>query len=356
MDIFSTRWGWLDRILNNLAASFLGTGITERDKELDELADQNAEDSYNRQVDYFKRFMSPEAQMQSQLRAFSTAGLNTMGLAGFQPSVSASSAPMASASSGGSLGNIASLLDLTLKRKQTKINQSMADADIRVKDATARGIDIENKNKDEYWRTLINKMKSETNLNTANVNKVLTDTEYSKLLVQYAPSQFSAQIYELISRGELNESKIQEVSSIIAKNASEVRLNDAEIRRVESVIKVNNKTVEKMNAEIQKIGAEIQKIGAETNLTETEIQHVFKNIELADARIKQLGAQIGLTEKETKWYGAKAVTDMFSDVAGGVGAAIGGIGAGIGNILKGIANPPRTPAGYSVSSIFLNTC
>lgn len=345
-------WKKIQNWANSIFASVFNTSATGRDKELDALADENAEDAYRRQIEFFEQFQSPEAQMKSQLKAYNIAGLNTMGLAGYQPSVTSSSAPMASPASGSGtspLSAISSMLELLLKKKQTNINKEMADADVSVKEATAEGIRTENAHKDEYWKTLIDKLKSETNLNSANVNKVLADTEYSKLLVQYAPSQFSAQIYELMSRGELNESKIQEVSSIIAKNASEVRLNDAEIKRVESVIKVNNKTVDKMNAEIQKIGAEIQKIGAETNLTEAEIQHVFKNIELADARIKQLGAQIGLTEKEMKWYGAKAVADMFGDVASGVGSAVGGIGGGIGSLLRGIVNPPRTPAGYSVT-------
>ncbi len=345
-------WEKIKNWAQSIFASVFNTSATGRDKELDALADENAEDAYRRQQEFFEQYQSPEAQMQSQLKAYNIAGLNTMGLAGYQPSVTASSAPMASPASGSvssPLGAISSMLELLLKKKQTNINREMADAEIGVKEATAEGIRTENAHKDEYWKTLINKLKSETNLNTANVNKVLTDTEYSKLLVQYAPSQFSAQIYELMSRGELNESKIQEVSSIIAKNASEVRLNDAEIRRVESVIKVNNKTVEKMNAEIQKIGAEIQKINAETNLTESEIQHVFKNIELADARIKQLGAQIGLTEKEIKWFGAKAVTDMFNDVAGGVGSAIGGIGSGLGKLFQGLTKPSSNGHGYSFS-------
>ncbi len=345
-------WEKLQNWAQSLFASVFNTSATGRDKELDALADENAEDAYRRQVEFFEQFQSPEAQMQSQLKAYNIAGLNTMGLAGYQPSVTASSAPMASPASGSGsspLSAISSMLELLLKKKQTNINQSMADAEIGVKEATAEGIRTENAHKDEYWKTLIAKLKSETNFNIANVSKVLTDTEYSKLLVQYAPSQFSAHIYELMSRGELNESKVQEVSSIIAKNASEVRLNDAEIRRVESVINVNNTTVDKMKVEIQKIGAEIRKLGAETNLTESEIQHVFKNIELADARIKQLGAQIGLTEKETKWYGAKAVSDMFGDVAGGVGNVVGGIGGGLGSLLRGIVNTPRTPAGYSVS-------
>lgn len=345
-------WEKIQNWANSILSSIFNTSATGRDKELDAMADENAEDAYRRQVEFFEQFQSPEAQMQSQLKAYNIAGLNTMGLAGYQPSVTASSAPMASPASGSGsspLGAISSMLELLLKKKQTNINQQMADADIGVKEATAEGIRTENAHKDEYWKTLIAKLKSETNLNTANVEKVITDTEYSKLLVQYAPSQFSAQIYELMTRGDLNESKIQEVSSIIAKNASEVRLNDAEIKRVESVIKVNNTTVQKMNAEIQKIGAEIQKIGAETNLTEAEIQHVFKNIELADARIKQLGAQIGLTEKETKWYGAKAVADMFGDVAGGVGNVIGGIGSSLGKLFQGLTKPSSNGHGYSFS-------
>lgn len=345
-------WDQIQNWANSIFASIFNISATGRDKELDAMADENAEDAYRRQVEFFENFQSPEAQMKSQLKAYNIAGLNTMGLAGYQPSVTASSAPMASPASGSGsspLGAISSMLELLLKKKQTNINQKMADADIGVKEATAEGIRTENAHKDEYWKTLIAKLKSETNLNTANVEKVITDTEYSKLLVQYAPTQFSAQIYELMTRGELNESKIQEVSSIIAKNASEIRLNDVEIKRVESVIKVNNATVKKINSEVQKIGAEIKKIGAETNLTEAEIQHVFKNIELADARIKQLGAQIGLTEKEMKWYGAKAVADIFGDVAGGVGNVIGGIGSGIGKLLQGLTKTSSNGHGYSFS-------
>lgn len=352
MSVAKGFWRFVDNLLGSIFGSTFQTNATGRDIELDAMADQNAEDAYKRQIEYFENYLSPEAQMKSQLKAYNIAGLNTMGLAGYQPSVTASSAPMASPSSGSGnlgLGSVSQMLDLLLKRKQTKINQQLADAEVGVKEATAEGIRTENAHKDEYWKTLIAKLKSETNLNSANFEKVLTDTEYSKLLVQYAPKQFSAQIYQLMTSGALNASKIEEVSSIIAKNASEVRLNDAEIRRVDSVIRVNNKTVEKMNEEIYRIATEISKLNAETTLTETEVQHVFKNIELADARIKQLGAQIGLTEKEMKWYGAKAITDMFGDVAGGVGSAIGGIGTGLGKLLQGLTKPSSNGHGYSFS-------
>ena len=352
MSVAKGFWQFINNWLGSIFGSVFQTNATGRDIALDAMSDQNAEDAYKRQIEYFENYMSPEAQMKSQLKAYNIAGLNTMGLAGYQPSVTASSAPMASPSTGSGsspLGAISSMLELLLKKKQTNINQQVADAEVGVKEATAEGIRTENAHKDEYWKTLISKMKSELHLNEANVEKVLADKDYARLLVQYAPQQFSAQIYELLSRGGLNESKIQEVSSIIAKNASEVRLNDAEIKRVESVIKVNSKTVEKMDAEIGKIFEEINKLKVDTTLSETEIQHVFKNIELADTRIKQLGAQIGLTEKETKWFGAKAVADMFGDVAGGVGSAVGGIGGGLGSLLRGIVQSPRTPAGYSVS-------
>lgn len=108
--------GYVDR--NKLAKS-----SKEAMSYQDALEDENAQDAYDRQVEFQENYLTPAAQLKSQAAGYDAIGLNRMLLAGSQPGASAATAPQASASGQGqvplpSMEGLASMLGTAIDAKR----------------------------------------------------------------------------------------------------------------------------------------------------------------------------------------------------------------------------------------------
>ena len=129
--------------LENLIKSLTHSGITDEARETMDLQLENQQllnqQEYDRKIDFYERFESPEAQV----RQYKDAGLNPLLLAGSGAGASASggvgspgSAGTAGASGGNLLTAIASIAGIMNQQKQLQIQEQ--DANTRLYDAETR--------------------------------------------------------------------------------------------------------------------------------------------------------------------------------------------------------------------------
>lgn len=116
----------------------------------DEIADENADESFRKQKEFQEMYLTPEAQLKSQAAGFDAIGLNRMMLAGGAPGASSSTAPEASVSGASGNPTVTDVLgsalafsrlkiDAKLREKELSIQDKLADAQVRSLTANAQG-------------------------------------------------------------------------------------------------------------------------------------------------------------------------------------------------------------------------
>lgn len=260
----------------------------------DEIADQNAIDSYMRQKEFQDAYLTPAAQIRSQAEGFQAVGLNKMLLGGSAPGASSSTGSQAQlgATSGNGTQNIGaligSLIGAVQQSRKIDIEASHTSAQNELLRQQAESQRIENKYKDEYWNTQLTSMKENIAQVRANTRKLISDAGYSEMLALYAPALLEANVRTSESQVKLNESM--------------AALNDSRKKEIEELVKNHRKERELMDANIGKIASEIELITSQKNLNEQEIEESKARISKLNKEVEQIGAEIGLTALDTKYY------------------------------------------------------
>lgn len=289
---------YLSDVASNYAKKYGETGLTDREKEtVDYQTGAQTmlnEQEYDRKIDFYERFESPEARV----RQFKEAGLNPMLLAGNGASVSASGGagtPGSAAAPSSSEGGLASIIGTIMQVKNFKLQQQQARSEILERETRTSAQRIENKYREQRLAMEFEKLKAERDkvvADTANVRAnlplILANTEYAQTMALYAPEYFDATIGR-----ERSEA---------LRNASQVKLNEKEISNLDAVIKVHEKELHEIDAKIALMRSEAALNVSRKNLTEQEITESQERIKKMEKEIEEIGTKIGLNNKEIQYY------------------------------------------------------
>lgn len=299
----------------------LDTGMTQGQTERSETEFRNQqilnEEEWQRKLEWYQRFESPEAQV----RQYKEAGLNPALLFGNGASVSASggigSAGSVSQASGTGdglgavLSGLLGIMNFGLQAKTVKseIAQRRAmtvaqEIDNSYK-ARLNDLEIERRKKD------LAKTESEIQINFQTVKKLVHETEFARIYSLYAPQLFDTQIKQGETTSELNEARAY-------REYIEASVSQARIAEINSVVEKNKKEVEQMDALITKINAEVYEIVTRSELNEQYARESQARIDKMAEEVKLIGKQIGLTEKDIQYY----VWNHSKDISNNLGAGI----------------------------------
>lgn len=248
-----------------------GRALTGAQREQNQFEHDEAELAYQRQIDYYNQFQSPDAMM----RQYREAGLNPalMMTGGNEGSVSPISPPQASGTSAGSqtasLGDIVSLFSnlslLDAQRQKLVAEAKNTNADTDYKEAQTTGQQIANKFLPTQYETNIENMQANTNLVLSQIDSevVRRDLMRSDIDLNDAKTALTLQQAYLASldaetRRELNqlEVKLKDIQT---------RYEDARIRYTNALTSGAWAEVRKTNQEISNLQAERERIVAETD-------------------------------------------------------------------------------------------
>lgn len=140
-------------VLMSLLGQFLPLSASERQQNA--FNQKMAEDAYNRQIDFYERFNSPQAMV----KQYQEAGINPALVAGYSPSMPPSS--QAASGNGGSpaFDAVQLAMEMKMRGQELQIQRDIADAEIRNKDAdtefkqeNTRNKQFENISAEEFFR------------------------------------------------------------------------------------------------------------------------------------------------------------------------------------------------------------
>lgn len=311
----------LGKTLGSWLAQITGSQATGRDRDLANIQLENQqtlnEEEYDRKIDFYERYESPEARV----RQYKTAGLNPMLLAGNGASVSASggvgSAGAASATPSGSgglpdvIGSILGVMRFGVERKiaQSEIAQRRASTDAQVIDNEYKRqlneLEIEQRRKN------IEKTGSEISINLETVKKVVSEAKFAETYALYAPQLFDSQISQNLTTSELNQARAE-------RERVEASVSQERINEIRSITAKNWKEVAVMDATIDRINAECYEIATRADLNEQQIKESKARIDKMTEEVKLIGKQIGLADNDIKYY----VWNHSKDVSNNLGAGI----------------------------------
>lgn len=305
-------------VVDNLIKGSTGSGLTDaqRQKISSETDAQNwlNEQDYDRKIDFYERFESPEAQV----RQYKAAGINPALMYESAPGVSASGGvgPGSAGSAGNSgvelssllglLGNMANLeVQAKLRNRQLDIEQALGEQRIAVdKYKTDAQID--------YWKTLAGESQSRSLLNGAKLRQVEADTRAREILNWYLPEQ---------QRRELEQ------KSALTDEARERIYN-------------HRKERELMDAKLSEIDAQIQLLNSEVTLNNRRSSEILQRIDNLKREYEKIGKEMGLLDKDIQFYAfnhARITTHRWN------GSAIYGLASG-GGSGQDIVLPYNSPA------------
>lgn len=288
----------LGRVIDNLGKKYGGTGLTEREKEDADLQLHNQQtlnqEEYDRKVDFYNRFESPQAQV----RQYEAAGLNPALMYQSGAGVSASGGigtPGSAASPQMESGGLTALMGMVSTMAQMQALKRQTDADVRLKTSQAFGNELDNRWKDREHETQLRLREQEIDLkismmhlNRQTLAKLCHETEYAQIMAQYAPELFQSQVDERTAAAEnsrmsalLSQERIKEVDSIITRNQAEVN---------------------KIDAEVKQIHQNIVYLSKQGNLADEKAKQIRQEILESQERIKKIGAEIGLLDKDIEYY------------------------------------------------------
>lgn len=322
--LFSSPSSWFDessgvgKTLGNVIKGITGAGLTDAQKEkvsLETLAqDRLNELDYNRKLDFYERFESPEAQV----RQYKAAGLNPALMYDSAPGVSASGGvgPGSAGSAGDSGVQIASLLGVLgnlfntevqakLRNRQLDIEQALGEQRIAVdKYKTDAQID--------YWKTLAGESTSRSLLNEAKLRQVEADTRARQILNWYLPEQQEREL---------------EQKSALTEEARERIFN-------------HRKERELMDAKLDEISAQVRLLNSEVTLNSHRSSEILQRIQNMKREYEKIGKEMGLLDKDIQFYAfnhARVTSHRWN------GSFLYGLGSG-GGLGQDIVLPYNSPA------------
>lgn len=205
--------GYVDR--NKLAKS-----SKEAMSYQDALEDENAQDAYERQVEFQENYLTPAAQLKSQAAGYDAIGLNRMLLAGSQPGASAATSPQASASGQGqvplpSMEGLASILGTAIDAKKAELGFKLqseqntinrfnaetermrAEADIKYRNLQSEGQDITNAWLNNIYGSQVANTNADTDLKVSQQNNLVEVTKTEKFRQELAKRDIKIKDEEL---------------------------------------------------------------------------------------------------------------------------------------------------------------
>lgn len=285
--------------IGSMADKYSGAHMTQGDKEKadyeDAIADENATLAYERQKEFQELYLTPEAQLKSQVAGFDAIGMNRMLLAGSQPGASASTAPQSSggtagdtSGSGDIFGALSSIIGVFAQAKDLKESASL-------KKSQREYQDIVNKWKDKQEEADYNLKLANTELVGANIVKVSEDSKVAAVYAKYAPQLFSSQV-------ALNDANAQKAIADADKAYSDIKLNDAEIRELDARVKKYGKEMDKIDKELLLIEQQCLESASQTYLNDARAQESYQNIKESEERVKKMMKEMGFLDKEIEYY------------------------------------------------------
>lgn len=336
----------LFRLLHNWIKGVTGSGMTESQQQTidyeDEVADKNADIAYRRQRELTEDF-GPAWQIEQQAQGYKSVGLNLMSLAGTQPGVSASTAPVSEGGSAGSVGDLAdpmgalsSLIGLALQGRKLGIESKVADAESLLKKQSALGLEIDNKYKEEKNKIELENMRLNAVLTKTNIRKITADSQNAEIQALYAPDLFQSQI-------DVANSNVALASSNIDKNVSEISVNEARVKEINALAEKHKHEFAQIDALTAKIREEYNFLIKQEELTDVQIREGEKRIEKYDSEIRLIGKQIGLAEKDIQYYIMNHVKVLDVSDVDKAGLSISYIDPETGSVVKdGAGLMPKT--------------
>lgn len=288
----------LGKLVDSMVAMFTQSAATGRDKELSDIQLGNQqllnEQDYERKIDFYERYESPEAQV----RQMKDAGINPALMYQGAPGVSASGGVgPGSASVPGASGSdmLTGLLSSLLGFKRLQLESSDIKSQISKRDSETEAQTIENKYL-ERKRQLeiqreqeeIERVKAEAAQVRANIPLILANTDYAQTMALYAPEYF--------------DSTIGKNRADALRSQSEVSLNEKQKENLDAVIAVHKKEIQEIDAKIALISSEIELNASQKDLNDQSIRESQERIKKMEEEIRQIGVSIGLTEKDIEYY------------------------------------------------------
>lgn len=195
--------------VDNFWNRLTGSGLTGAEREANSFTAAEAEKAYLREVEFYEKYSSPRAQIQSQLDA----GINPFSMSTGSGPVASSSGGSSVAPTGGAdmLSFIQSMLNFSLHKKEIDSVISL-NRSVEAKNYA----DAENTIKNTSWIDRLNeinfdKLQSDIRLNQQKVNESIQSVQ------------------ESISRTNVNNKQIQIGDSIIELNGSQSELNKTKV-------------------------------------------------------------------------------------------------------------------------------
>lgn len=329
----------LGRFLNgidNLWNRVTGSGLTGAEREANAFTAAETEKAFDREVEFYEKYSSPKAQIQSQLQA----GINPY-------SMSTGSGPVASSSSGSSvaptggtdlLGFVQSMLNFSLHKKEIESAISL-NRSVEAKNYA----DAENTVKNTSWIDRLNeinfdKMQSDIKLNQQKVNESIQAVQ------------------ESVSRVNVNSKQIQIGDSVIELNGTQSELNktkaicyelDAEkasllmpyiqARQEAEIAYTNAKTDEARNS------AEKLMYDANVSMLKGMVEADLISKGYYDNIIERSGWETKGTKRDYKWKPINDICSNVSKIAVGVGSVLSGA-SGLTSSASSVAAIASSPA------------
>lgn len=307
-------------VADNLKKKLTGEGMTSADKEAAALSLENQQilnqEEYDRKIDFYERYESPEARV----RQYKEAGLNPMLLAGGGAGVSASggvgsagSAPADNTSGGADLlSALTGLIGLTQKAQQLKLDRM--DAETRRYDAeTRRTQSIEYM---DYLRSLTENKDEET----------LQMREMFPLKKENLEKQTT--YYSELARSEEGRRRLME---------SGVELNDAEKAiklREEAILAAQEKYADQYYSAVQALTYYQSRIAY--TQSEFERRTLEKRIEGLNYQVSDMLFEAALKSKAFTNFGPMQVREWINTGARVI-TSLGGVALGVSGLSSGAA-------------------
>lgn len=319
--------------LKNLVNSWTGSDLTDAQKAQNQFAHDEAELSFQRQVDFYNQFQSPDAMMQQ----YKSAGLNgavmmSGGNSGAQspisaPQASSSSVPQSSLSLQDLFGLVlkAKTLPAELKLLESQANDNNASAGL--KNAQATGQTITN----EWLPQQLGANLENTKANTATLQDALKNNEVQRRLAESGIS-----LNEANEALALKDAFLKDVEGKLAEQLAPLQLEaqrlDNELRKLSmqekaAIIAGNWERVEEIRANTRRLNAEREKFNYEVGeIYSREYGNWLENAYKADALPLDLKAKqfnVDHLKAQFNWNKVGIITGAVKDAAVSAGAIYG---------------------------------
>lgn len=313
----------LGRFLNgvdNFWNRVTGSGLTGAEREANAFTAAETEKAYQREVDFYEKFSSPKAQIQSQLQA----GINPYSMSTGAGPVASSSGGSSVAPTGGTdlMGFMQSMLNFSLHKKEIDSAISL-NRSVEAKNYA----DAENTTKNTSWIDRINeinfdKMQSDIKVNEQKVNESIQTVQ------------------ESVSRVNVNNKQLQIGDSTIELNGTQAELNktkaicyelDAEKAsllmpyikaRQEAEIALTN-----AQADEARYSAEKQMYDANVSMLKGMVEADLISQGYYDNLVSKSTWEARGEKRDYKWKPVNDVCSNVSRIAIGVGSVVSGVSA-----------------------------